>query len=93
MKKKKKSLASSFFLFIFFLFYFHLFFFYSFVLFSFFILFYFFVIFKPKHKKDKEKGKIIPNVMCIFNDDATSNGSKCNDVMEEKKMLEEGKGK
>ncbi len=30
--------------------------------------------------------------MCITNDDAIRNGSKCNDVMR-KKMLEEGEGK
>jgi hypothetical protein len=30
--------------------------------------------------------------MCITNDDAISNDSKCNNVMEKKKMLEEGKG-
>jgi hypothetical protein len=31
--------------------------------------------------------------MCITNDDATRNGTKCNDVMKKNKMLEEGKGK
>jgi hypothetical protein len=31
--------------------------------------------------------------MCITNDDAIGNDSKCNYVMEKKKMLEEEKGK
>jgi GTP cyclohydrolase II len=35
-------------------------------------------------KIDKEKDKGIPCMMCITNDDATRNGSKCNDVMEKK---------
>jgi len=30
--------------------------------------------------------------MCIINDDATRNGSKHNNVMKKKKMLEEGEG-
>jgi hypothetical protein len=41
-------------------------------------------------KKDKEKDKGIPCVMCISNDDTIRNGSKCNDVMKKKKMFEEG---
>jgi hypothetical protein len=32
-------------------------------------------------------------MICITNDDATRNCSKRNDVMEKKKMLEEGEGK
>ncbi len=31
--------------------------------------------------------------MCITNDDAIGNGSKCNNVIEKKKMLEEEKRK
>jgi len=31
--------------------------------------------------------------MCITNDNATSNGSKCNEVIRKKKMLQEGEGK
>jgi hypothetical protein len=38
-------------------------------------------IVKPKQKKDKEKDKGIPCMMCITNDDATRSGSKCNNVM------------
>jgi hypothetical protein len=30
---------------------------------------------------------------CITNDNATSNGNKCNEVIKKKKMLEEGAGK
>jgi hypothetical protein len=59
----------------------------------FFLLFIFTFALKPKQKKNKEKGIGIPSAMCITNDDAISNGSKCNNVMEKKKMLEEGKGK
>jgi hypothetical protein len=32
-------------------------------------------------------------MMCIINDNATSNGNKCNEVIKKKKMLEEGEGK
>jgi hypothetical protein len=32
-------------------------------------------------------------MMCIINDNATSNGNKCNEVTKKKKMLEEGEGK
>ncbi len=35
----------------------------------------------------------MPCLMCITNDDATRNENKHNNVMEKKKMLEEGKGK
>ncbi len=45
-----------------------------------------------KTKKNKEKGIGKPSAMCITNDDAISNGSKCNNVMGKKKMFEEGKG-
>ncbi len=34
----------------------------------------------------------MPCMMCINNDDATRSGSKCNNVMTKKKMLEEGEG-
>jgi hypothetical protein len=40
--------------------------------------------FQTKTKKDKQKDKGIPCMMCITNDDATSNGSKRNDVMKKK---------
>jgi hypothetical protein len=63
-------------------------------LFSFFFLLFLFVYtFKSKQKKDKERDKNIPCMMCITNHDATKNGSKCNDVMKKKKILEEGEGK
>jgi hypothetical protein len=32
-------------------------------------------------------------MMCITNDDATRNSSKCNNVMKKKKMLKKGEGK
>jgi hypothetical protein len=35
-------------------------------------------------KKDKEKDKSIPCMMYITNDDATRNGSKCNNAMTKK---------
>jgi hypothetical protein len=38
-----------------------------------------------KKKKTKKKDKSIPCVMCITNDDATTNGNKCNNVMIKKK--------
>jgi hypothetical protein len=44
-----------------------------------------------QNKKNKEKDKGIFCVMCITNDDATINGSKCID--EKKKMLEKGEEK
>jgi hypothetical protein len=39
---------------------------------------------KQNKKIDKEKDENIPNMMCIINDDATSNGNKCNNVMKKK---------
>jgi hypothetical protein len=73
---------------------FHFLLFYYFVLFSFFFLLFLFAsIFKPKPKTDKEKDKDIPCVMCLFNDDATRNGNKRNDVMKINKKFEEGEGK
>jgi hypothetical protein len=42
-----------------------------------------------KTKKRQGKGKSIPCVMRITNDDATRNDNKRNDVMEKKKMFKE----
>jgi hypothetical protein len=60
--------------------------------FFFFLLFIFASALNPKQKKNKEKGIGIPTVMCITNDDAISNGSKCNNVMGKKKCLKKDKG-
>jgi hypothetical protein len=38
-------------------------------------------------KRPKKKDKRIPSVMCIINDDAASNGSRCNHVMKKRKYL------
>jgi hypothetical protein len=44
-------------------------------------------------KKNKEKDKGIPCMMCITNDDATRNGNKCNDVMKKKCLKKEKENK
>jgi hypothetical protein len=54
------------------------------------LFFLLFLLLSNQNKKNKEKDKSIPCVMCITNDDTTRNGSKCNDVMKKKKMLKEG---
>jgi hypothetical protein len=47
--------------------------------------FLFLILLSKQNKKiDKEKDENIPNMMCIINDDATSNGNKCNNVMKKK---------
>ncbi len=56
--------------------------------------FYFFfllllVFHKPKQQKDKEKCRSINGVVWIISNDATSNGSKHNDVMKKKCLKKE----
>jgi hypothetical protein len=46
---------------------------------------------KAKKKKKRKKDKGIPSVMCIINDDLTSNRRRCNHVMKKKLEKEERK--
>jgi len=82
--KQKQSLSSIFFSLVFFCFLFP---FPSLIIFSFslyFLFLHFGFYFQTKTKKDKGEDKGIPCVMCITNDDATRNGSKCNNVMKKR---------
>jgi hypothetical protein len=47
------------------------------------------VFHKPKQQKDKEKCRSINGVVWIISNDATSNGSKHNDVMKKKCLKKE----
>jgi hypothetical protein len=44
-------------------------------------------------KKNNKKGIGIPIVMCRTNDDAISNGNKCNNVIKERKCFKKEKRK